>query len=147
MFANAESLFYYAKEGRPSKRTLTQQEIQALLAQVTPSTEAETTPTDEPHKEGNKETDNEMDNSVLGSNEPSVEEQLFLNTGLDDESSVSLYPDTDSSQPATPLSTSNGPPTPHSSTPPPSSACEESGRSDPYTAPLEALPTLHTLQK
>jgi len=31
VFANAESLFYYAKQGRPNRRTLSQAEIQALL--------------------------------------------------------------------------------------------------------------------
>ena len=34
VFANAETLFYYAKKGRPSRRTLSQAEIQALLART-----------------------------------------------------------------------------------------------------------------
>ena len=34
MFANAETLFYYARQGRPSRRTLSQLEIQSLLAQT-----------------------------------------------------------------------------------------------------------------
>ena len=34
VFANAESLFYYARKGRPSRRTLSQEEIKALLAQA-----------------------------------------------------------------------------------------------------------------
>ena len=34
VFANAESLFYYARKGRPSRRTLSQEEIMALLAQA-----------------------------------------------------------------------------------------------------------------
>lgn len=34
VFANAETLFYYARQGRPSRRTLSQLEIQSLLAQT-----------------------------------------------------------------------------------------------------------------
>ncbi len=184
VFANAESLFYYAKEGRRSKKTLTQQEIQALLAQVTMTTKV--TASEESNDEGNKDDVCEVDKDALSSND-----QLeFLNSSLE-ESSISLSSDTDSSHLTTPLSTSHEdfpltphsggdfplpphsggyfpltppsgdvcatphsggdfPLTPHSgdvyATPSPSSPPEESV-SDPYTAPLEALPSLFTLQK
>ncbi len=55
VFANAESLFYYAKEGRPNRRTLSQQEIQSLLAQAQAAMATEVTAGERSHDRGNKE--------------------------------------------------------------------------------------------
>ena len=146
VFANAESLFYYAKEGRRSKQCLTQEEIQALLSQVAITTD------DQPPKEPCDESSKESDNVPKTVSEESTEEQTLLNTSLN-ESKVSIYSNTDSSQLTTSLSTSEGdfPLTPHSSdvytSTQTSSTSEEECEDDPYTAPLEALPSLHTLEK